>query len=182
MRRTGLFAPLVLVLVVSNLGALWMARGDYLPGWDLFGATYGVLALNQTETFAAAAPRVTTAFLAQAGRPVFTGGESYLHGLLPGLLDQGLPWLQWGNLVCLALVVAIMAWLPRRLPCRLSILWACVLASPALISQSIVGLPHLSSTAVPFGLAIGYCLAESRTVPGLTPGVLNALPCFPPLT
>lgn len=172
----------VYALAALNIGALWAKRGPYLPGWDLFGATFGVLALNEADSFRDALGRVTAAFLAQRERLVFTGGESYVHGLLPGLLNEASPSLVWGNVVCLALVVLILAWLARRLPCRLDILWACMVASPALVSQSIVGLPHLSSTAIPFGLAIGHCLTEARSPRPLRRAALADLAVFAGIT
>jgi len=33
-------------LLVANLATLWIVRDGYVNGWDFFGATYGVLALN----------------------------------------------------------------------------------------------------------------------------------------
>lgn len=31
---------------MANLATLWIVRDGYVNGWDFFGATYGVLALN----------------------------------------------------------------------------------------------------------------------------------------
>src|SRR5207249_8451334 len=44
--------------------------------------------------------------------------------------------------------------------------------SPALVSQSIVGLPHLTSAAIPFGLAIGWVLTETDRCRGVVAGLL----------
>jgi hypothetical protein len=56
-RRLGRPRPPVLValLLAGNLAVLWWMRGDRVPGWDLFGATRGALALadgDVAEAFA----------------------------------------------------------------------------------------------------------------------------------
>jgi len=172
-RAPRLRLPLAIYgLAAFNIAALWIGRGEFVPGWDLFGATFGVLALGETSTFYAALTRITHAFLNQKHRPVFTGGESYIYGLVPGLLNQITPWLLWGHLVCLTLLVAIAWWMARRFRAPAWLLWACILSSPALVSQSIVGLPHLTSAAIPFGLAIGWVLTETDRCRGVVAGLL----------
>src|SRR5437762_935913 len=60
----------------------------------------------------------------------------------------------------------------RRFRAPAWLLWACILSSPALVSQSIVGLPHLTSAAIPFGLAIGWVLTETDRCRGVVAGLL----------
>src|SRR5207247_1063403 len=107
--------------------------------------------------------RIWEAVLNQRGRPVFTGGESFLYGLLPGMLNDAAPWLLWSHLVCLALFVGLSFWLLRRLRAPAWLYWAGVLASPALVSHAIVGLPDLPSNALAWGLAIGWVLGAAQT-------------------
>jgi hypothetical protein len=163
-RGDGTRRPLALAiygLVAANLAALWWARGPFVCGWDLFGATYGVLALEE-EGLAGGVARIARAVLRQRERPVFTGGESLIYGLVPGLLGTAWPWLLWTHLLNLTLFVAISGWLIRRLPVDAPVYWAAFLASPALVSQSMVGLPDLASNAIPYGLAILWVLSPRQ--------------------
>src|SRR5438094_175878 len=137
-------------LALANILALWIARDDFVHGWDLFGATYGVLTLNE-GSFADALSKFASAVLNQRNRPVFTGGESFIYGLVPGLLNTAKPWLLWSHLWNLVLFVLVSVWIARRLKCAAYVYCACVLASPALVSNSIEGLPDLPSTAIPSG-------------------------------
>lgn len=172
---------LVYALVAGNILALWLARAEFVGGWDLFGATFGVLVLNE-GSFAHGVQRIWQAFLGQRGRPVFTGGESFLYGLLPGMLNDAAPWLLWSHLLCLVLFVALSFWLVHRLRARAWIYWAAVLASPALISHTIVGLPDLPSNALAWGLAIGWVLGPRQPERGVIAGVLLDLVIFAAIT
>ena len=147
-------------LAGANVLALWLARDVYVDGWDLFAATYAVLVLH-AGSFPQALATIWHAVLNQRQRPVFTGGESFIYGLVPGLLDGVKPWLLWSHLWNLVLFLLLSIWLVRRLRCTPWVYCACVLASPALVSLSITGLPDLPSTAIPYGLTIGYLLADA---------------------
>src|SRR5438094_1664294 len=146
-------------LALANILALWIARDDFVHGWDLFGATYGVLTLNE-GSFADALSKFASAVLNQRNRPVFTGGESFIYGLVTGLLNTATPWLLWSHLWNLVLFVLVSVWIARRLKCAAYVYCACVLASPALVSNSIEGLPDLTSTAIPYGVSIAYFLSQ----------------------
>jgi hypothetical protein len=87
-----LLRGVVYALLVANLATLWIVRDGYVNGWEFFGATYGVLALN-AGSFAQGVPTILQSVLQQKGRVVFTGGESLIYGLVPGLLDNLMPWL-----------------------------------------------------------------------------------------
>ena len=146
-------------LALANILTLWIARDDFVHGWDLFGATYGVLTLNE-GSFADALSKFASAVLNQRNRPVFTGGESFIYGLVPGLLNNAKPWLLWSHFWNLVLFVLVSVWIARRLKCAAYVYCACVLASPALVSNSIEGLPDLTSTAIPYGVSIAYFLSQ----------------------
>jgi Transposase len=98
---------------VANLATLWIVRDGYVNGWDFFGAAYGVLALN-AGSFAQGVHTILKSVLQQKGRVVFTGGESLIYGLVPGLLDNLMPWLLWSHLLNLAVFVAVSLWLIRQ--------------------------------------------------------------------
>ncbi len=153
-RLVRLAVPAVLA---GNLVALWLARGPYVNGWDLFGATFGVLALNRDGV-----GRLVEAVLRQSRRPVFTGGESLISGLVPGLLNEAVPWLLWSHLLNLALFVALSVWVVGQLRLSPAAYWAGVAASPALTELSIIGLRDLPSTAIPYGLATGWVLSDRQ--------------------
>jgi hypothetical protein len=70
----------------------------------------------------------------------------------------------------------------RRLRAPAWLLWACILSSPALVSQSIVGLPHLTSAAIPFGLAIGWVLTEARRRRSVVAGLVLDVVVFTIIT
>ena len=40
--RTSLLPRTIYATLVANLGTLWLARGPYVTGWDLAGATFAV--------------------------------------------------------------------------------------------------------------------------------------------
>lgn len=172
---------LVYALVAGNILALWLRRGPFVGGWDLFGATFGVLVLHE-GAFTHGVRRIWEAVLNQRGRPVFTGGESFLYGLLPGMLNDAAPWLLWSHLVCLALFVGLSFWLLRRLRAPAWLYWAGVLASPALVSHTIVGLPDLPSNALAWGLAIGWVLGAEQTGRRVFPGLLLDVVVFAAIT
>lgn len=176
MRPRRLLAAAVYVLVAANLLTLWLVRGQYVSGWDLAPATFGVLALGDGPPGAGAA-RVLDAVRNQS-RPVFTGGESLIYGLVPALLVRLRPWALWGHLLTLVLFVAISLWIVPRLGCRPPLYWACVLASPALVSYAIVAYPYVPSITVPYALAIGWVLStRQRRRSGWWGAVLD-LPVF----
>lgn len=159
MRRLATTA--VLALLAGNLVALWITRGDRVSGWDLFGPTFGVLAIDKGGV-SGAIRTVWAAFLSQRGRPVFTGGESFLYGLLPGLLNEVHPWLLWSHALSAALVLGTLWWAARPLRVERRALFACLLASPALVSQTIVGLPHLASVITTFVPAVVWVVVEAH--------------------
>jgi hypothetical protein len=144
----------------ANILVLWVARGDFVNGWDLFGATFGVLTLDH-GSFAEGIANIVRAVINQR-RPVFTGGESLIYGLVPALLNNMRPWLLWTHLLNLVIFIVVSFWLVRRLRCRPHVFWACVLASPAMVSQSIVGLPDLPSNVLPYSIAIAWVLWERQ--------------------
>src|SRR5262249_46008760 len=147
-------------LVAGNLVALWVGRGSYVSGWDLAAPTYSLLALNDGSLGAGVA-KIYAATLNQQ-RPVFTGGESLVYGLIPGLLDTVWPCLFWGHLLNLALFVGISLVVVRSLDCRPYVYWACILASPALVSYAIVAYPYVPSVTVPYAVTIAWMLSEQR--------------------
>ena len=154
--------PLAIYVTVSvNILSMWIARDDFVGGWELFGATFGVLALNE-GSFTGGVFEIAQAMLSQRHRPVFTGGESFIYGLIPGILNSLMPWLLWSQFLSLLLFVIISLWITSKLNCPPYIYWACVLASPALMSYSIFGYPYLPSTTIPYALAIGYVLSERQ--------------------
>jgi hypothetical protein len=160
-RRPRWVALLVCTVLAANLAALWMKRGHFVGGWELFGATFGMLSLAQgslADTLAA----IGRSYLDQRYRLGYTGAESFTYALVPGLLHQIGPWLLWGQLLCLVLFVALSVWLLRRLGLRGGAYWAGVLASPALTSYAIVGYPYLPSAVIPYGLALARLLAGDR--------------------
>src|SRR5262245_51090983 len=164
--RARVVSVMVLAVFVANVATLWMARGEFACGWDTVGASFGVQALNQ-GSFLDGVRIIGTAIRNQRGRPVFTGGESFLFGFLPGMLDNLWPWVLWGDLVAFMLFVGVSAWLVRRLGGRWWIFAGCVVASPALTSESIVGYPYLASNALAYGLAIGWVLSSRPRGPVL---------------
>jgi hypothetical protein len=148
---------LVYPVLAANLVALWAKRGHFVGGWELFGATFGVLSLAHgsfVDTLAA----IGRGYLDQRHRLGFTGAESFTYALVPGLLHQAAPWLLWSQLVCLVLFVASSVWLLGRLGLRPAAYWAAVVASPALTSYAIVGYPYLPSAVIPYGLALARVL------------------------
>ena len=154
--------PLAIYAIASvNILSLWVMRDGFVGGWELFGATFGVLALNE-GSFPAGVYKIAQAVLTQRHRPVFTGGESFIYGLIPGILNNLMPWLLWSQFLSLLLFVVISFWITRKLKCAPHVYWACVLASPALTSYSIVGYPYLASTTIPYALAIAYVLSERQ--------------------
>jgi hypothetical protein len=158
--RQRLLVTAVYALAAGNLLTLWLVRGQYVSGWDLAPATFGVLAFGDGSVGDGAA-RILAAVRDQH-RAVFTGGESFVYGLVPGLLNRLRPWPLWGHLLTLVLFVAISAWVVRRLGCRPHLYWACVLASPALVSYAIVAYPYVPSIAIPYAVAIGWVLSERQ--------------------
>jgi len=157
MGRASLLSRTIYATVPANLVTLWMARGPYVTGWDLSGATFAVLALQQ-GSITDGVHAILTATLNQQ-RPVFTGGESLIYGLIPGLLNMVWPSLFWGHVLNLALFVAISVAITHWLGCRPHLYWACILASPALVSYAIVAYPYVPSTTIPYALAIGWVLS-----------------------
>ena len=147
MGRASLLSRTIYATVPANLVTLWMARGPYVTGWDLSGATFAVLALQQ-GSITDGVHAILTATLNQQ-RPVFTGGESLIYGLIPGLLNLVWPSLFWGHVLNLALFVAISVAITHWLGCRPHLYWACILASPALVSYAIVAYPYVPSTTIP---------------------------------
>jgi hypothetical protein len=170
-RRRRLLALAIYALVAGNLAALWVARGPYVNGWDLFGATFAVLALHR-GTLADGVRTIVDATLRQEHRAVFTGGESLIYGLVPGLLNMVSPWLLWSHFLNLVLFVAISLWIVWQLRLPAHVWWACVAASPALTSLAIIGLPDLPSTAIPWGLAVGWVLSARQPWRGVVSGVV----------
>lgn len=167
--RTGVRLG-VLALVVGNLVALWVKRGYFVGGWELFGPTFGVLVLNRLP-LAGALRAVADSYLTQRQRLGYTGAESFVYTLVPAALDRLAPWLLWSQLLTLVLLVAFSWWLARRLGIRPTFWAACVLASAALTSYAIVGYPYLPSTAIPYGLAIAWVLSPRRTREGRLRGI-----------
>jgi len=151
----------VVALAVGNLAALWVKRGHFVGGWELFGPTFGILALNE-GSFTDALRTIATSYLTQRQRLGYTGAESFVYTLIPGGLDSVAPWLLWSQLLTLALMVAFSWWLARRLAIRPTVLVATALSSAALTSYVIVGYPYLPSTAIPYGLAIVWVLSDRR--------------------
>jgi hypothetical protein len=162
----GLVQAMVYAVAIGNIVVLWLARGVYVCGLDLFGATAGVIALNE-QGFSGAVHHFTQALLSQRGRPVSTGDETFLFGLVPGLLNSVAPWLLWSHFLGFVLFVASAAWAARRLRLPRVLVCACIVASPALTSFAIVGFPFLASAAVPFALALGYVFPESQKRAGI---------------
>ena len=161
---TRRLAPLAGVVLAANLTALWWKRGHYVGGWELFGATFGLLSLAQ-GSLGDAVLAVGRAYLDQRHRLGFSGAESFTYALVPGLLHQVTPWLLWSQLLSLVLFVALSIWLLRRLGLRPAPYWAAVLASPALTSYAIVGYPYLTSAAIPYGLALARILPRRDRPP-----------------
>ena len=150
------------VIGMANLVALWAKRGHYVGGWELFGPTYGIMALNQ-HSLGGALQTVAEMYLRQRDRLGYTGAESFVYTLVPGALDRVLPWLLWTQLLTFVLVAGTSWWLLRRLGIRPVAYVASFLASAALTSYVIVGYPYLSSTIAPYALAIAFVLAPSRS-------------------
>jgi hypothetical protein len=175
--RGGLLAWAIYGLAVANVLTLWVVRDVFVNGWDLFGQTYGVLLLNQ-GSFTHALSTIWESVLSQRQRPVFTGGESFIYGLIPGLLSGVAPWLLWSHFVNLVLFVLVSSWIVRRLRVAPWVYWACVLASPALVSLSITGLPDLPSTAIPYGLTVAYLLSDRQRERSIVWGTLVDLAFF----
>jgi hypothetical protein len=161
----------VAALVLGNLVALWVKRGHYVGGWELFGPTFGVLTLNRLP-FRDALGAIATSYLNQRARLGYTGAESFVYTLIPGALDHLAPWLLWSQLLSLVLFVGFSWWLTRRLAIRPTLYAACVLSSVALTSYAIVGYPYLPSTAIPYGLAIVWVLSARRPHEGVIRGLL----------
>lgn len=179
--RPAVLAWAIYGLALANVMVLWIARGVYVDGWDLFAQTYAVLTLNE-GSFTNAIATIWHAVLHQRQRAVFMGGESFLYGLVPGLLGSLRPWLLWSHLWNLVLFVVVSSWIVRRLRFVPWVYWACVLASPALVSLSIVGLPDLPSTAIPYGLTIAHLLTRRHRERSLVGGVLVDLAFFAAVT
>jgi hypothetical protein len=160
--RLPLLHLAIYALAAGNVLVLWMVRGPFVDGWDLLGASFGALTFSQNG-FVEGMRVIAGTLLGQRTRPVFTGGESLIYGAIPGLLNTYLaPWLLWSHLLNLVLFVLISIWIVRSLGLKPHLYWACVAASPALTSLSIVGLPDLPSTAIPFSLAIGWVLSRRQ--------------------
>src|SRR5262245_39661774 len=164
--RVRALSVIVVALAVANVATLWIARGEFVCGWDTVGASFGAQALNQ-GSFLDGVRTIGAAVVHQRGRPAFTGGESFIYGFLPGMLNNLWPWVLWGNLVVLVLFTGVSAWLVRRLGGRWWIFAGCVLASPALTSQSMVAYPYLASNTLAYGLAIGWVLSSRPRGPVL---------------
>jgi hypothetical protein len=171
-----LVPALVYALALANLVALWCARGDYVTGFDLFGASAGVVALERDGVLGAL-HRFAASVLAQRGRMRATGDDSLLYAFVPGLLNQLVPWLFWSHALSLALFVAAAAWVARRLGLPFVLLCAATVASPAITSFSILGFPFLASAAVPFALALGWVLPPSRAESGVVAIARDLLVC-----
>src|SRR5262249_54370291 len=139
---------------------------EFACGWDTVGASFGVQALHQ-GSFLDGVRIIGTAILNQRGRPVFTGGGGFLFVFFPPTLHHPWPWVLWGGLVALLLFVGVSGWLVRRLGGRWWLFAGCVVASPALTSESIVGYPYLASNALAYGLAIGWVLSSRPRGPVL---------------
>jgi hypothetical protein len=166
-RRRWLLPAIVYPVLAANLVALWVKRGAFVGGWELFGATFSVLSLAQ-GTLADTLAAIGRGYLDQRHRLGFTGAESFTYSLIPGLLHQVRPWLLWSQAVCLVLFVVLSVWLLRRLRLRPATYWAAVLASPALTSYAIVGYAYLPSAVIPYGLALARVLTSDRTARAAT--------------
>jgi hypothetical protein len=70
-----LLRGVVYALLVANLATLWIVRDGYVNGWDFFGATYGVLALN-AGSFAQGVHTILQSVLQQKGRVVRIPSEA----------------------------------------------------------------------------------------------------------
>ncbi len=130
----------VLPLLLANLLFLWLSRGHYVAGWELLGVADGkrlVDGLGLLEGFHGAR---------EAAREVtyWNATDSLLFGYLPGIAASYLPWLYWGHLY-LFLAVVFFSWLfCRQFGIRPVVFVSVVLASPALLTYSIVAYPYMS--------------------------------------
>ncbi len=141
-----------IAVVAASLGLRVEHRGDFVPGWDVLSAAQG-LWLVSTKT---AADIAAWYVRFQGDTSVFWNLYVAPAVLLPGALARLVPWLYWNHVVSFTVSVVVLALLASAFRLGWRDAWIVPLAwatSPALVSQSVVGLAVVTAL-LPHAVAI----------------------------